>query len=213
LISSDIITQFGDENINSWQQLVTIIQNNPNTAFPVQFVRDTKLQESTIKVGEQLSGDKRVGIIGVSVAVSEDVTDKLVANQRFGIGKSLQKAFQKTWDMSILSLKMFKEMLKGNVSLKNLSGPVSIAEQAGYSVQAGWDRYIAFFALISIALGIVNLLPVPMLDGGQIVLNAVELGKGSPVSERVELIYQQFGFLCIVLLMGLAIFNDIERLL
>jgi len=104
-------------------------------------------------------------------------------------------------------------MLKGNISVKNLSGPVSIAEQAGYSVQSGLDRYIAFFALISIALGIVNLLPIPMLDGGQIVLNVLELGKGSPVSERIEMIYQQFGFLCILLMMGLAIFNDIERLI
>ena len=108
---------------------------------------------------------------------------------------------------------MFKEMLLGKVSIKNLSGPISIAQQASYSAQSGLDQFIKFLALISIALGIVNLLPVPMLDGGQIVFNVMELVKGSPVSERAELIFQQLGIASIFLIMGLAIYNDLERLL
>jgi len=192
--------------------LVTIIRDSAGQTLPINYQRDTRQMQSVINVGEQLSGETKIGIIGVSVAVPDEYGKELQTKQQYGPFKAFGKATQKTWDLCVLSLKMFKEMVKGNVSLKNLSGPVSIAEQAGYSVQLGFERYIAFFALISIALGIVNLLPIPMLDGGQIVLNAVELGKGSPVSERIELIYQQFGFLCIVLLMGLAIFNDIERL-
>lgn len=213
LQAGDEIVSLDGVKIDNWAQLVSLIQSNPSKVMRVTYFRNAVLRTDKIKIGEHASGEQSLGIIGVSVAVPENYGAQLQTRQQYGIFASLEKAASKTWDMSVLSLKMFKEMLQGNVSLKNLSGPVSIAEQAGYSVQSGLDRYVAFFALISIALGIVNLMPIPMLDGGQIVLNVTELVKGSPVSERSELVYQQFGFVCIMLMMGLAVFNDVERLL
>ena len=213
LREGDLIEQFDDVKINSWGDLVGLIQQYPSQSKDISYLRDGQSFSGTINIGERVSNGQTLGIIGVSVVIPESYGKDLQTREKFGFFSALKKATQKTWDMCVLSLSMFKEMLKGNVSLKNLSGPVSIAEQAGYSVQSGLDRYVAFFALISIALGIVNLLPIPMLDGGQIVLNVLELGKGSPVSERTEMVYQQVGFLCILLMMGLAIFNDIERLI
>jgi len=213
LRSGDRVTAINDVKIDTWDELLQIIQAKPNESVEIEFERSGNSFKKLINVAERQSEGQTIGIIGVSVQVPENYGSELQTKQRYPVLQALQRSLDKTWEMCVLSLQMFKEMIKGNVSLKNLSGPVTIAEQAGYSVQSGLDRYIAFFALISIALGIVNLLPVPMLDGGQIVLNIVELFKGSQVSQRVELIYQQLGVLCIILLMGLALFNDFERLL
>ena len=124
----------------------------------------------------------------------------------------MSAAVEKTWDVSILSLRMFGRMLTGDVSMRNLSGPLRIGQYAGESARVGMETFVGFMALVSISLGILNLLPIPLLDGGQIVFQFAELVKGRPVSERVELISQQIGILLLVMIMGIAFYNDIVEL-
>jgi regulator of sigma E protease len=117
----------------------------------------------------------------------------------------------KTWEMSALTLQMLWRMLTGQVSAKNISGVVSIAEFAGISAYLGVTAYMAFLAIISVSLGVLNLMPVPLLDGGQVLYQAVEAIKGSPLSERTQLYGQQIGIALLVVLMSLAFYNDISR--
>ena len=208
----DLIQNVDSVPVDNVQSFISYIQARPNQSVSVVVNRNNKLLTLQVHLSEKLINSENIGIIGASLRVPQDIIDKMRVRQRFGLLSGLKKACVSTYDMSALSLKMFREMVLGKVSLKNLSGPISIAQQASYSAQSGLDQFIKFLALISIALGIVNLLPVPMLDGGQIVFNIMELVKGSPVSLRIEMIFQQLGIICIFLIMGLAIYNDIERL-
>ena len=209
----DKILKADELTLRNSGDFIQYIQQRPSETVELLITRDNNELRIPVKVGEKLINEQNIGIIGSSLRPPQEMLDSLQVRRRFGLVESFKEACASTYAMSALSLKMFKEMLKGNVSVKNLSGPLSIAEQASYSAQSGLDQFVKFLALISIALGIVNLLPVPMLDGGQIMFNVIELVKGSPVSERSELVFQQLGVLCIFLIMGLAIFNDIERLL
>jgi regulator of sigma E protease len=213
LIAGDQIKRLDSIEISNVQNFVNEIQKRPRQKVDLVIVRDGRELRRPLKIAEKLINGLNTGIIGAVLRVPKDSIDSILVRQRYGPLESLAKACKSTYEMSALSLKMFREMLKGKVSIKNLSGPISIAQQASYSVQSGLDQFVKFLALISIALGIVNLLPVPMLDGGQIVFNVMELVKGSPVSEQTELVFQQLGIVCIFLIMGLAIFNDIERIL
>jgi regulator of sigma E protease len=130
----------------------------------------------------------------------------------YGPLESMSRALRQTWDTSILSLRMMGRMLTGELSWKNLSGPVTIADYAGQSAQLGASYYLRFIALISISLGVLNLLPVPVLDGGHLMYYLVEFLRGGPVSERALEIGQQIGFALLALLMAIAFYNDINRL-
>ncbi|MBT8141440.1 MAG: RIP metalloprotease RseP [Gammaproteobacteria bacterium] len=213
LLKGDKILALNNQKVTSVQSFISDIQKMPNQSVSLLVERHNTERRVTLKVSEKLINDKNIGIIGASLRMPQDVFEQMRTKVRYGPIASFVQACKSTYAMSALSLKMFREMVLGKVSVKNLSGPFSIAEQAGTSIQLGLDYFIKFLALISIALGIVNLLPVPMLDGGQIVFNLMELVKGSPVSLRTELLFQYAGILSIVLIMGLAIYNDIERLL
>jgi regulator of sigma E protease len=137
----------------------------------------------------------------------------MITEVRYGPLDGLLKALHKTWDTSIFSLKMLGKMIVGEVSLKNLSGPITIADYAGQSAQSGLTSYLMFLALISISLGVLNLLPVPLLDGGHLMYYTVEVFKGSPVSDRAIEIGQHVGIALLFTLMVFALYNDINRLL
>jgi regulator of sigma E protease len=115
--------------------------------------------------------------------------------------------------MTVLSLKMMGRMLTGDISFRNLSGPVTIADLAGETARAGWVAYVGFLALISVSLGVLNLLPIPVLDGGHLVYHALEAVRGRPLSEPFMLLTQRIGMSLVVLLMGVALFNDFVRLI
>lgn len=134
------------------------------------------------------------------------------AEERYSPAQALVRATAKTWEMSSLTLRMLGRMLVGDVSAKNISGPLNIAEYAGVTARIGGSAFLSFLAIVSISLGVLNLLPVPMLDGGQIVYTLAEVLKGSPLSEKFQMIGQQVGVGLLLLLMGFAFYNDLSRL-
>ena len=133
--------------------------------------------------------------------------------RQFGPLSAIGEATQKTWDTMAFTVTMLGRMVTGDVSVKNISGPINIAQFAGDSAERGLNQFLTFLALVSISLGVLNLLPVPVLDGGQIVYQTVELLKGSPMSERSQILGQQVGILALILLMSFAFYNDISRIL
>jgi regulator of sigma E protease len=137
----------------------------------------------------------------------------LVTTVSYGPAAALKLALVRTWETAAFSLRMLGKMLVGEVSWKNLSGPVTIADYAGQSAQLGLAAYVAFIALISISLGVLNLLPIPLLDGGHLMYYVAEIIKGSPVSERVMELGQRLGLSLLLFLMAFAFYNDINRLL
>ena len=126
--------------------------------------------------------------------------------------ESLPRGVEKTWEVITFSVSMVAHMITGDVSLKNMSGPLSIADIAGSSANAGLAVFLSFLAAVSISLGILNLLPIPLLDGGQIVYQIAEWIKGAPLSERAMVLGQQIGIFFVIALTGFAFYNDIVRL-
>jgi len=153
-----------------------------------------------------------VGKVGVGVKLDEHAYDQLFTQVRYAPIGALQQALARTWETSALTLKMLGKMIVGEVSIKNLSGPITIADYAGQSAQMGWLAYMSFIALISISLGVLNLLPVPVLDGGHLMYYIAEIITGRPVSERALEIGQRIGMVVLFSLMAFAIYNDIYRL-
>jgi regulator of sigma E protease len=134
------------------------------------------------------------------------------AEERYGPVESLVQAAVRTGEMSLLTLRMIWRMIVGDVSVKNISGPINIAQYAGVSASIGLSAFLSFLAVVSISLGVLNLLPVPLLDGGQILYSVVEAAKGSPLSERAQIVGQQVGILLLLVLMSFAFYNDLSRL-
>jgi len=163
-------------------------------------------------VPQVMDQGRAIGRLGVSLKEGPAVWPPgLVEMHRSGPIDALKVGVAKTWEMSALTVQMLWRMLTGQVSPKNISGVVSIAEFAGISASLGVTAYMAFLAIISVSLGVLNLMPVPLLDGGQVVYQAVEAIKGSPISERAQLFGQQVGIALLVVLMSLAFYNDISR--
>ena len=135
----------------------------------------------------------------------------MLRHTELGAAVALVRAGGEAWSMTVLQARLFWRMVLGRVSLKNLSGPLSIAEFAGDSAEAGVAAFLGFLVLISLSLGFLNLLPIPILDGGQIVFQLVEWLKGSPLSERAQALGQQVGIALLIVLMGVALYNDIAR--
>jgi regulator of sigma E protease len=135
----------------------------------------------------------------------------LVQTHRLGPIDAVLSGVAKTWEMSSLTVQMLWRIVTGQVSAKNISGPISIAEFAGISAYLGPTAFLAFLAIISVSLGVLNLMPVPLLDGGQVLYQVVEAVKGTPLSERAQLFGQQVGIALLIVLMSLAFYNDISR--
>ncbi len=213
LQANDKVLRVDGAEITRWAEIVDIVQQNPAQPLAFDIERDGKLMTITVVPGTRVINDKELGYIGAYQEVPQEVKDRLLVDIRYGVFESVGKAVVKTWDMSVLTLRVLGKMLTGDASLKNISGPITIAQYAGVTAQIGFTTYIAFLAVISLSLGVLNLLPVPMLDGGHLLYYLVEFMKGSPVSEQVELRGQQVGMILLAILMTLALFNDFQRLM
>ena len=190
---------------------------NAHPGEPLRFTlrRDGQELDVTADAGAERAGRrKRIGIAGMRLAVDPSAAagDSLSRCATARSTRSAQGA-PRTWELSVFTVKMLGRIVTGDASLKNISGPLTMADYAGQSAQAGVLTFIGYLALISISLGVLNLLPVPLLDGGHLLYYLAEIFKGSPVSDRVLEVGQRIGMAVLALLMALALFNDLSRLL
>ena len=212
-LASDKILRIDKVEINDWEQMVNIIKLSPNKKLQFEIKRGQKLVIITA-IPEAIKEDNQtIGRMGAGVKLEQAELDKLLITLNYSPLVSLQKAIEKTWDTSIFSLKMLGKMFTGQVSLKGISGPVTIATYAGESANLGLKTFLGFLALVSISIGVLNLLPIPVLDGGHLMYYMAEILKGSPVSEQTMLAGQKIGFVLLGLLMTIALFNDFNRLI
>jgi len=178
----------------------------------IEVERGGKRTHIVAAVPRVIEGGRPIGRLGIMIEEgAQSWPPGLVETRRSGPVEALGLGVQKTWEMSALTVQMLWRIVTGQVSPKNISGVVSIAEFAGISAYLGLTAYLAFLAIISVSLGVLNLMPVPLLDGGQVVYQMVEAVKGSPLSERAQLFGQQVGIALLVVLMSLAFYNDISR--
>jgi regulator of sigma E protease len=211
LKSGDEITAIDGAPVRNFHDVIARVAGRPGDTITVRYLRGGAQFDARVLVaGERVEG-KLVGRIRVTTASAVKLPDSYLTHTDLTAFAALARAAGEAQNMTVLQGRLFWRMLMGQVSLKNLSGPLSIAEYAGDSAQAGVAPFLGFLVLISLSLGFLNLLPVPILDGGQIVFQLVEWLKGTPLSERTQVLGQQVGIALLVLLMGVALFNDIAR--
>lgn len=220
LQKGDIITAIDGVIIDQWITLVESIRAKPNQAMQFDVLRNGNTETITVipksrdvKSNETEQITVQQGYIGAYQHISEDVKEMLVTRIEYSPLQAVSSAAVKTWDMSWLTLRVLWKMVSGEAALSNISGPITIATYAGVTASIGLVSFLSFLAVISVSLGVLNLLPVPMLDGGHLFYYLIEMVKGSPVSETFELRGQQVGMVILASLMCVAIFNDIQRLL
>lgn len=210
LLAGDRLLARDGEPIVSWQDWAIWLRAHPGTVVKLQLQRGTQTLERELIIARDESG---IGRIGVRVEMPETLFADLRTDVRYPPVEALLKSVSQTVHMSALTLRMLGRMITGDVSVKNVSGPIQIAQFAGYSASAGAVTFLIFIAVVSISLGVLNLLPIPVLDGGHLLFYAVEAVKGSPLSERAMALGQRFGVTVLLALMGLAFYNDLHRLL
>lgn len=204
----DRITAIDDDQVVSYGDLVAAVSNRGNETVTVEYERDGRRQSVELVIGVQERDGKQRGLLGVRAP--GDI-GSFYYLRKYGVAESMIEAVGRTWSSTLFTVRMLGRMVTGDVSIKNISGPISIAQFAGQSAQRGVTYFLGFLAIVSISLGVLNLLPVPVLDGGQIVYQAIEGLKGSPLSERAQMIGQQFGIFALLLLMTFAFYNDLAR--
>ena len=208
----DEVMAIDGQPVRDWSEVAGRIRQVTDRALDLELLREgrrVQVAVTPLVVEEQ---GRRFGRIGIGVREDPAAFDAMRIEVAYGPLESATRALRLTWETSALTLRMMGRMLTGELSWKNISGPVTIADYAGQSARLGADHFLRFLALISISLGVLNLLPVPVLDGGHLLYYFAELVKGGPLSERAMEIGQQIGLSLLFLLMAFALFNDINRL-
>ena len=213
LQGGDLVLAINEQPINNWDDLVNMVQSNAGNSLKFLISRNGEEKILKLVPEEKKHGDKLIGYMGAAPQISEELINKTRVQIEYSVFQAIGRAVDETWTFSVLTLKVLGKMLMGQAALENISGPITIAQYAGITASIGFLTYIKFLAMISVSLGVLNFLPVPMLDGGHLLYYLIELVKGSPVSQRFEEIGQQLGLTLLFLLMSLAIFNDIQRLI
>ncbi|MDO9104253.1 MAG: RIP metalloprotease RseP [Methylovulum sp.] len=208
----DLLTSANGLALHDWMQWVEIVKIHPGTPINLKIERDGVALTLTVTPKPVAIDQRTEGKIGASVHIPEDLMKSLTVEYALSPLAAIPAAFETTYYYSWTTLKMMGKMLVGKASVENLSGPISIAQYAGQSASMGLVHFIKFMGLVSVSLGVLNLLPIPVLDGGHLLLFAIEGLKGSPVSEKIQLMFQQIGIALLVTLMALAMFLDVQRL-
>lgn len=208
--AGDTLTSIDGESVRFWTELLTVVRSRPGETVDVGYERDGQALSVSLTLGDEGTGDDRRGLIGIGLA---DTAADYYYRRTYSPLESLSAAVDKTWTSTLFTIRMLGRMVTGDVSIKNISGPINIAQFAGESAERGPSYFLGFLAIISISLGVLNLLPIPVLDGGQIVYQLVEMVKGGPLTDRAQMLGQQIGIFALLLLMSFAFYNDIARIL
>ena len=212
LQAGDRIVKVDGQPIDTWHPFTYFVRQSPNKTLELLVERNgASLVLNITPTAIALKDGSEVGQVGAKLQVLPPDEQYLIM-QQYNPFSALYEASDKTWQLMGLTVKMIGKLVVGDVKLTNLSGPVSIAKGAGMSADSGFVYYLMFIALISVNLGIINLFPLPVLDGGHLLFLVIEKIKGGPVSERVQDVCYRFGVMALMLLMGLALFNDFSRL-
>lgn len=209
----DRVLAIDGQRIETWEALVKSVRAAAGRALQFRVQRgDVEIQSLPVVPDRVDERGVQFGRIGAGPRIDRDAMRGMMVDVSYGPVESLWKAVVKTWETSLFSLRMLGKMVTGEVSLKNLSGPITIADYAGQSAQNGWISYLLFLGLISISLGVLNLLPIPLLDGGHLMYYSVEILTGKPVSEKAMEAGQRIGMMLLFALMAFALYNDVNRL-
>jgi len=211
LAAGDRVIAIDGVPMSDFRQIVEYISARPGARINIDYRRGNVMHSAAVAVASEEVGGRRIGRIRVQQPGGITYPPNMLLHTELGPGAALVRAGGEAWSMTMLQARLFWRMVLGRVSLKNLSGPLSIAEFAGDSAEAGVASFLSFLVLISLSLGFLNLLPIPILDGGQILFQLVEWLKGSPLSERAQALGQQVGIALLIVLMGVALYNDIAR--
>lgn len=211
LLSGDRLLSFDGQTLDDWQQVVDRVRASPGERVVFRIERAGQQLEVPVTLGSRGEGKARSGYLGAGVE-GVDWPPEMLRTVRFSPAYAIGEALRRTWSMSVLTFESLKKMLFGELSVKNLSGPITIAKVAGASAQSGVGDFLNFLAYLSISLGVLNLLPIPVLDGGHLLYYVVEAVRGRPLSERVQAWGMQIGISLVIGVMLLALLNDLSRL-
>jgi regulator of sigma E protease len=212
LRAGDKLLDVNGQPVSNSSDFIAAVSGAPNRTLSIDIERKGERLTIPTPVPRVVRDGHAIGYLGIALAEGQrSWPPGLVEMQRSGPIEALGVGVRKTWEMSSLTVQMLWRIVTGDVSAKNISGPISIAEFAGISAYLGVGAFLSFLAIISVSLGVLNLVPVPLLDGGQVVYQLVEAVKGSPLSERAQNFGQQVGIALLVVLMSLAFYNDISR--
>ncbi|WP_367598042.1 sigma E protease regulator RseP [Pseudomonas fulva] len=211
LKTGDRLLGIGGQSVNEWQQVVDTVRARPGAQVVVRVERDGAPLDVPLTLGVKGEGEAAAGYLGAGVKGGQWPASML-REVSYGPLEAVGEGLSRTWNMSVLTLQSLKKMLFGELSVKNLSGPITIAKVAGASAQSGVGDFLNFLAYLSISLGVLNLLPIPVLDGGHLLFYLVEWARGRPLSDRVQGWGVQIGISLVLGVMLLALINDLGRL-
>jgi regulator of sigma E protease len=207
----DRLVALNGQALDDWQQLVDQVRALPGKSVNLKVERAKQMLDVPVQLAARGEGEARSGYLGAGVQGGEWPVEML-REVSFGPLEAVAEGFRRTWTMSLLTLDSLKKMLFGELSVKNLSGPITIAKVAGASAESGFGDFLNFLAYLSISLGVLNLLPIPVLDGGHLLFYLIEWARGRPLSERVQGWGMQIGISLVIGVMLLALVNDLSRL-
>jgi len=212
LIKGDRITAIDGMAMRSPSDVAQVTNASAGKPLAFRIERGSSVIDLAVTPQASEQGGKMIGLAGLRLAVDPQEAKRLAITVRYDFFEAVVQGARKTWELSVFTLKMLGRIFTGEASVKNISGPLTLADFAGQSAQAGILVFVGYLALISISLGVLNLLPVPLLDGGHLLYYFIEVVKGSPVSDRVFEVGQRIGMAMLAVLMALALFNDFSRL-
>ncbi len=213
LQAGDQILQIDTEPVEHWRDLVSYVIDKPEQEIKLLIRRSDEEFPVTLIIGSVVEGGHQIGRIGVKPLSITPLPENMLAVQQYGLLAAIPVSIEKTIELSLLTVKMLGKIIIGEASIKNISGPIMIAEVAGQSARMGFESFLRFLAIVSLSLGVLNLLPIPMLDGGHLFYYLVEMLKGSPVPDEIQEFGLKIGIVLLATLMSVAIYNDLSRLL